>query len=600
MAGLGSALRSAMPWKIRDDDRSATLPLTGCSSRDSFDHDNDGNYHDDSQDNDEPKDKDLEQFDDGTRHSKKHRRFGCSSPSTRKWLSILLPFFIAAPLGLTDRKIPATHATTYLNGIRGLACWAVLNHHLTMRQDAPWIFRPWGASEADYHFWQLPWLRAVHAGKGMVCVFFALSGFVLAFSPVRRMNAKGPRSPAYGDDMLTSLASSTLRRAIRLFGPMLVIVVLMGCQTYLIPWAHNYDGSADSLLGHLWIIWLRIVPVLNPYRFDYTMPDPVGQTWTLGFEYRLSLILFLVLVSVSRVTTAARKSIILSVMVWAFYCDRRWDVFAFLGGALVAEMRFAPLSDDVAAILGTDRLRPHRHLVTLLGCLALVIGLAMCSMPEEAPDQAWPYSIVLPGLTPESWNGHFAEPSAAWIWYWGGIGSVVLLWGVEQLPLLQRALSITPLAYLGEISYAYYLLQWAAVQVVGWPLQLYVEKTWGWSHGPAFALFYLSSQISCIIASDYVWRAVDLPFVVLAKFVVVDCLGVGRKDAPAQSIAAGADAGHVSAMAPMMAMPVSAEDAQTVTYSHYATARSDISDDDTLTVSDRDSIAGGKSMGLAD
>ncbi|KXJ85616.1 acyltransferase family-domain-containing protein [Microdochium bolleyi] len=581
MGALGGLLRSAVPWGQRREDRYTALPLTGGSS-----DDGNSNYHDD---NGEPKD--LEQLND-SKHTKYHR-FGCGSPSTRRWLSFLLPFFIAAPLGLTDRNLPATHATTYLNGIRGLACFAVLNHHLTMKQDAPWIFRAWGAGDADYHFWQLPWLRSMHAGKGMVCVFFALSGYVLAYSPARKMNAKGPKPLTYGDEMLTSLASSTLRRAIRLFGPMLVIVLLMGCQTYLLPFAHNYDGKAANIFEHLWVIWLRVIPVLNPYRSDYVMPEPVGQTWTLGFEYRLSLILFLVLMATSRVTTAARKSITLSVMVWAFYCDRRWDVFAFLGGALVAEMRFAPLSDDIARLCRTERLRPHRWLVTLLGFLAFMTGLAMCSIPEEAPGAGWPYSMFFDWATPASWNGHHAEPSASWIWYWGGIGSVIMLWGVEQLPLLQRCLSITPLAYLGEISYAYYLLQWGAVQVVGWPLQLYVEKHWGWSHRPAFALFYMSSQISCIVASDYFWRAVDLKFVTLARLVVVDWLGVGKKETNTAAAAA-------IAMAPMVAVPAAAAGySQAAPYSPY-TAQSEISDDDTLTVSDRDSVAESKPARLVE
>ncbi|KAH7014351.1 acyltransferase family-domain-containing protein [Microdochium trichocladiopsis] len=584
MSRLARLIQSAVPWRERED-RFAALPLTGRRQTDD-DHDDD-----DAEDEDL---KDVEHF--GHTANSKKRRLGCGSPSLRKYLSILLPFYLAAPLGLTDRKLPATHATTYLNGIRGLACWAVLNHHLVMGPYAPWIFRPYGSHEPDLasnqHFWQLPWFRSVHTGKGMVCIFFALSGYVLAYSPARKMNAKGPRSASYGDEMLTSLASSTLRRAIRLFGPMLVVVFLMALQTYYCWWAHNYKPLADSVFGQVYAVWLNIVPILNPYRWDYVMPVPVGQTWTLGFEYRLSLLLFLVTLSVSRVSAVPRKLIILSVMVWGFYCDRRWDVFAFLGGSLVAECRFAPIADDVASVLRTDRLRPHRHLVTFFAVLAVAVGLLFCSVPEEYPDQGWPYNMFWSWTLPKSWVGHHAEPSAAWIWWYGGIGSVILLWGVEQLPLLQRALAIAPFSYLGEISYAFYLLQNAAAQAIGWPFWTYAEKSLGWSSGWAFALYYVVTQIACLTMADYFWRSVDLNFVVLARLVVVDWLGVGRKDKAAGGGGTTTGAGLASAamVAPVLAVPAAAEMTPYSPVPEAFALQGESDDDDTLPVSERESI----------
>jgi len=574
MARLVRMLRSAIPWRDRED-RFATLPLTGRRHNNNEDNEDNG----DDEDDDDEDLKDVEQFSYATTSTKSRRLRCCSSPNLRRYLSYLLPFFIAAPLGLTDRKLPATHATTYLNGVRGLACWVVLNHHLAMKPYEAWIFRPYGAQEPDaasnLHFFQLPWIRALHTGKGMVCVFFALSGYVLAYSPARKMNAKGLRPASYGDEMLTSLASSTLRRAIRLFGPMLVVVFFIALETYYCWWAHNFQREADTLLGHLYAVWLIIVPVLNPYRWDYKLPDPAGQTWTLGFEYRLSLLLFLVNMSVSRVSAVARKLIISSVMVWGFYADRRWDVFAFLGGALVAESRFAPLADDVASVLGTQRLRPHRYVVQLLAMCSVALGLLLCSVPEANPEQGWPYRVFWSWTLPESWVGHHEEPSAAWIWWYGGFGSVMLLWGLEQLAWLQAVLALAPFAYLGEISYAFYLLQIVAWQAVAWPLMLHAQDQWGWSiTGRGFVLYYISANLSCLLMADYFWRAVDLQFVVLARVVVVDWLGVGRKEkAPAEAV-------------PYMSVPVAESDAFAL-QSQGQSQRD--SDDDTLPVSARES-----------
>ncbi len=113
--------------------------------------------------------------------------------------------------------------------------------------------------------------------------------------------------------------------------------------------------------------------------------------------------------------------------------------------------------------------------------------------------------------------------------YFGSVGSVLILWGMEQLPLLQRLLSCTALNYLGEISYAFYLVHWIFKIYVGIPLFHYFTEQLKWPKTPSFVLEYSITLVLVTMAGDYFWRAVDEKCVKLARFVVTDVLGVGTK-----------------------------------------------------------------------
>ncbi|KAI0514345.1 hypothetical protein F5B22DRAFT_647658 [Xylaria bambusicola] len=461
-----------------------------------------------------------------------------SSPTIR-WLIFLLPFCIARPLGLTERKLPKTMSTTYLNGIRGLACWIVFNEHMVMDKYREIVFKPYGAvkdGQKFEHFIQLPLVRALIAGKGMVCVFFVLSGFVLSYSSLRKINdAAKPnkQEKTSRDDLLTSVSSMTLRRAIRLFGPLLALAFITALVTYYVPWG-DMDRKAPNIFAHVWTFWLSAVTVMDPYHWPRLKPLPrhYGQAWTLGVEYRLSLVMFLMIATTATLTTVARKSVIIFVAAWSVYCARRWDVACAMGGMLLAELRFAPLSDDISRLFNRPIRITSKWLTTIPAVFFVLLGTLLCSWPETMPSGADPYRSIWE-LTPLAWrpdSGHGApEPVGGWLWWWGTIGAFLMLWGLEQLPVLQKVLSVSFLKYLGEISYAYYLLQGLGHTHVGNPLYAVLQDKYGWSKNSAFAAGYIVGNIFNIIASDYFWRVIDESCIRLARFVVVELLGVGKQ-----------------------------------------------------------------------
>ncbi|KAI0467894.1 hypothetical protein F4859DRAFT_506574 [Xylaria cf. heliscus] len=459
--------------------------------------------------------------------------------TTAGWLVFLLPFCIAGPLGLTERRLPKTTSTTYLNGIRGLACWIVFNEHMTMDKYRAFIFKPYGAVQDGKkleHFIQLPFVRALIAGKGMVCIFFVLSGFVLSYSSLRKINDPGrsnkQEKTSNRDDLLTSVSSMTLRRAIRLFGPMLALAFLTALVTYYVPWG-EMDRKAPNIFAHLYTFWLSAVTVMDPFHWPRLVPLPkhYGQAWTLGVEYRLSLAMFLMIATTATLSTVGRKTVIVFVAGWSVYCNRRWDIACAMGGMLLAELRFAPLSDDISRLFRRP-LRLSKWFTIIPAVFCVVFGILFCSWPEDMPAGAQPYRSLFE-WTPLSWrpdNAHGApEPVGGWVWWWGTIGAFLTLWGLEQLPLLQKVLSISFLKYLGEISYAYYLLQGLGYTHVGTPIYDVLQAKYGWSKSSAFTVGYIIGNIFNVIASDYFWRVIDESFIRLARFVVVEWLGVGKQ-----------------------------------------------------------------------
>ncbi|KAH8162486.1 hypothetical protein CIB48_g5751 [Xylaria polymorpha] len=486
---------------------------------------------------------------------------------TRRWLLFLLPFCITGPLGLTERSLPKTTSTTYLNGIRGLACWIVFNEHMTMDKYQDFIFKPYGAVKDGKkleHFIQLPLVRALIAGKGMVCVFFVLSGFVLSYSSLRKVNDPGRQNKqektGNRDDLLTSVSSMTLRRAIRLFGPLLALAFITAFVTYYVPWG-NIDRKAPNIFAHLYKFWLSAVTVMDPYHWPRLKPLPrhYGQAWTLGVEYRLSLVMFLMIATTATLTTVGRKAVITFVAAWSVYSSRRWDVACAMAGMLLAELRFAPLSDDISRLFNRP-LRLSKWLTIVPAVFCVLFGTLLCSWPESMPDGAEPYRSLWE-FTPSTWRpdvGHGSpEPVGGWVWWWGTIGAFMLLWGLEQLPLLQKVLSVSFLKYLGEISYAYYLLQGLGHTHVGNPIYTSLQDTYGWSKNSAFAVGYIVGNIFNIIASDYFWRVIDESCVRLARFVVVEWLGVGKQ--PGSRLRNGPDSSGGYALVPTAA-PTASDD----------------------------------------
>lgn len=188
----------------------------------------------------------------------------------------------------TKRKV---HTTSWLDGVRGVAAFFVVFHHLAERS---WACT-WGPfTFADPHFLQMPIVRIFYSGAAMVTVFFVVSGYALSYKPLQ-LTEDSPK-------LFDPLASSTFRRAIRIYLPRAVINFLSVWTSYF----NLFDPGAgaksmDSVLGTLsW--WLEVQLVgFNPFNgksgdpFGTPLLEMEGAMWTIPFEYCGSIVIFVVM-----------------------------------------------------------------------------------------------------------------------------------------------------------------------------------------------------------------------------------------------------------------------------------------------------------------
>jgi peptidoglycan/LPS O-acetylase OafA/YrhL len=408
-----------------------------------------------------------------------------------EWLWWLSPWFIAIAFGKTQRRLPKKTSTSYLNGVRGVACIIVYLFHAQGYYDK-FFDHPYGEEPAEEHrnLTTLPIVRVMWAGKGMVAVFFVLSGFVLTYSPLRSICQ--PSSPASSDGkLITGLGSSIIRRAIRLFGPFVSMIIL----TSLYPDSWIHDGENG--------VWRQVQAYLNwnLHVLDYWVWGGVQpQCWTLPVEFQGSMHIFLMCIATARLSTVARKVLLVCTALWHLH-GIRGELYCFLWGMILAELRYNPLSEDFAFM---RKITVPRRLQSVLAMCLLLISTFVISWPEGGDGGVEPYK-TMSDYIPERWRGDGNSKT----FFWSYLFAPGLVFALECLPSAQRLLSTAPMLYLGEISYSFYLLHWSALLWPGGTMLHLFEDVLGWSKESSISTMLFLTCLLLVVLSDYFWRTAD-------------------------------------------------------------------------------------------
>ena len=254
---------------------------------------------------------------------------------------------------------PATdrHRLAYLDGLRGIAALIVVFHHVVL------AFAP------DFANGNIRYLGpdglvpialpdVLWSGNLSVCVFFVLSGYVLA-----------PMTLA----SRSSIAGLILRRVVRLGMPVMAALAFAYAIWRLGCFANVEAGHESGSVGWL-ATFYNAVPHLPeivtgaavmPFKAIGNRYDPV--VWTMHWEYLGSIGIFLLYVPLRRRRTIRIAATVAlgMVVVHDYYFD-------FAAGALLADMNFATLA---------NRWRPsvRRCVCAVLFLVALDLGLYIWS-----------------------------------------------------------------------------------------------------------------------------------------------------------------------------------------------------------------------------
>lgn len=280
---------------------------------------------------------------------------------------------IKPPTASSAKKLAA------LDGIRGVACLIVFNFHFLYPYSRT-IMRGYMAGSHDDHyenmnFHQLPFICLLHRGRAAVCIFFAVSGYVLSYRFLQLVRAR-TWAKAYA-----GLSSLAFRRGLRLYLPPTISLLCVAFAAWLGAFERGAKlGGSPWTAGGEWEphpryrpefkdAWLEFYKTwwfwADAMTWDsrYIEYDP--HLWTIPIEMRSSMVLFLALLATAPLKPLWR---VLTLFMCCTYSlsAARWDVGVFLGGAIVAEFHLifssVPSTTTTTALSSPQAMGDTRHL----------------------------------------------------------------------------------------------------------------------------------------------------------------------------------------------------------------------------------------------
>ncbi|KAH7120345.1 acyltransferase family-domain-containing protein [Dactylonectria estremocensis] len=440
----------------------------------------------------------------------------------------LVPSFLQSRIMREPIRPAKLGPTAYLDGIRGVAALIVYFFHFSYQSFG--TAHAWGYNGKHYEIMCLPFLSLSFGGPAAVSIFFIISGYALSYKPIKNMRSGNVR------DFSTGLSSMVFRRVIRLFLPTTIstFAIVSLVRTGVYDWSRDIATSPIYFKGfrephtprlptayEQWVEWARTV--YEAFRvFSWEHWAGFRQydlhLWTIPYEFRCSLYLFLILMGTARLQSRYRLLTLAIVMCFT-YAHSRWDFLLFLSGMALVEwdhIRGAHVSAPALPLEEREKGAKPTQSTTmrvfwhLLGVLALYL---MCQ-PQDGGDVT-PGWVYLTSLIPEWWD-------AAKYRYWQGVGSVLFVLTVGHSAWLQRVFNSSFAQYFGKISFSLYLMHGPVTKVIGYHFQKWVWDMTGVEGNSYILGFYLGAMFcvpTVIWFADVFWRAVDIPTVKFARWV---------------------------------------------------------------------------------
>lgn len=453
-----------------------------------------------------------------------------------KSLSVLLPSFLSLDgNGRQSASARRPHSTSSLDGLRGLAAYAVMNYHILYAFQS-FVFYGYGLSHNSIQscgrpedlekttnwFHQLPILRLIYSGTWPISVFFVVSGYVLSYKPILEANSF---SESTASKAAATTAARMLRRPIRLYLPPIVATMVtmaaiqlgayepgrqVALHSHWIPVIQETHHQRMGSLGAQVLDWLHQTWKMCRVFWwgEFNNPYDV-HLWTIPAEFRCSLSVFLVLPAYISMRPIARRLLMATIIIYVYLLDR-WDVALFFAGLLAADTSITCREQASGALQTTHRRPSHRVVFTAARALAIFASLYFLSSPDFCMSSTPGYQL-LSRLIPSSDPAPFRFlPNI------GGVLLVVLVTHVEvEKSMVNKLLNSALLQYLGKISFSLYIVHGPLVHTVGYAVFPFFWKISGtedvWRYVVGFVAGYVVLVTVVIWVADVFWRLIDLP-----------------------------------------------------------------------------------------
>jgi peptidoglycan/LPS O-acetylase OafA/YrhL len=380
--------------------------------------------------------------------------------------------------------------STHLDGLRGVAAFVVVLQHVAIAYDFAFYNGAVKPGHAAWHAWLGGWpFMLIFAGNYSVCVFFALSGYVLASS--------------FNRTTLSAVAL-TAKRALRLGIPILAVT--------LFAWALAASGLIFNAevqpITQSWWMGMQTPPAAGIatalrdglYGALLGLPDGTAydsSLWTMSIEFAGSLLLIAVFVAMR---PFRRRDGSNSLLVAVFLALGILGGFLYLSlFAFGAAIRLSKLR---------DRLGGQRGLGWIMAVL-LVLGVFLGTLSYAETRGLWMDWLVAhaPVTTATGWqaqDGPFrgiADEN-----FWHAIGALLTLIVADNWRPLRAMLNRRTPQFLGRISFPLYLVHVPVLLSLGCGSFLALLRV-GLAPAPAWILAMVPAVVAaCLLA----WAATPL------------------------------------------------------------------------------------------
>jgi peptidoglycan/LPS O-acetylase OafA/YrhL len=446
-------------------------------------------------------------------------------------LYAILPSFTTGQL--TERvrsNVKTVSSTRWLNGMRGVASLIVVLSHLLAGTHTELYF---GYGQGPSHhkwFLQLPIIRLLYGGNAMVAIFFVISGYAISTDALKYAHKRDWES------LYERISSSALRRTGRLLIPTLITSFLVAIVAETAIFEHKQLPAAifavtarprGSIVQQL-SGWLReIWSLFDPWTWNTEIPDlQYGvQLWTIPVEWRCSMLLYLFIVTSSRL----RHQIHVAILLFSqYYCmaKGRWEMFLFMFGMTLAQINAQQQEPETVENALTFPYHNSPRLIvvaakSLFFMSILVTGLYLASSPEINSSTALGFQ-TLNALVP------FTFPEEERSRFWVAIGASLIMFSVDKIAYMKRPFETTLAQYLGQISFSLYLVHNGIISGPGARL---LEFTWVRVRSDSmlyqesgFVFGMVIILLGTVWIADLAWRLIDIPTLRLMKFTEAVCI----------------------------------------------------------------------------
>lgn len=220
-------------------------------------------------------------------------------------------------------KDPCLLQIKWIHGMRGLASFLVFSGHFEEAYHRQ-LGQGWQTHE-PLNVFQLPFIRyVVKSENAQVTIFFVISGYVLAYRPIYLI-----RRHKY-DQAFHNIVSAIFRRGLRLTSlpifAFLVVFILVRShlteyiESYTIAgdipgWVWEFPERKDTVALQLWDMITSFVRLIDPFDGGVHINSYEKVLWTIPVEFRDSMILFAILIGMTRPPLPTYRVLLCSPMI---------------------------------------------------------------------------------------------------------------------------------------------------------------------------------------------------------------------------------------------------------------------------------------------